>query len=521
MTFADLGLIVVDEEQRFGVAHKERLKALRKNVDVLTLTATPIPRTLHMALASLREISVIESPPEQRLAVKTYVTTYDDGIVRDAVRSELARGGQVYFLHNRVQTIYTWQRRLQELLPDVEMLVAHGQMPPAELEDVMYRFARGDAQVLMATAIIENGLDIPNVNTIIVNDAWQFGLAQLYQLRGRVGRAAAQAYAYFMYQKGHTLTEQAQKRMQTILEASDLGAGFRIAMRDLEIRGAGNLLGAEQHGHMSAIGFDLYSRMLAEAVDRLRGDTPEPEPPAAVVDLPLDAFLPDAYMGSYATKVREYQRLARLRGIDEVEAAIADIRDRFGELPKPVDNLAYLLRIKARAQALGFSAVTTYGRELIIKAPAEFVPSSVVMLKAARWGVKRGQAGLVWPDFARDAQWEGQTHGVARRPRTLGCTGAGIVGASAIVPSHPQGKETQHDMAARKRAETKTAGTNAAKSLVVVESNAKAATLQRFPGAEVQGCSVGGPCARPSSQRCPDTKEPKGEELGDAGGQRG
>ncbi len=412
VTFADLGLIVVDEEQRFGVAHKERLKALRKNVDVLTLTATPIPRTLHMALASLREISVIESPPEQRLAVKTYVTTYDDGIVRDAVRSELARGGQVYFLHNRVQTIYTWQRRLQELLPHVEMLVAHGQMPPAELEEVMYRFARGDAQVLVATAIIENGLDIPNVNTIIVNDAWQFGLAQLYQLRGRVGRAAAQAYAYFMYQKGHTLTEQAQKRMQTILEASDLGAGFRIAMRDLEIRGAGNLLGAEQHGHMSAIGFDLYSRMLAEAVDRLRGETPEPELPAAVVDLPLDAFLPDAYMGSYATKVREYQRLARLRGIDEVEAAIADIRDRFGELPKPVDNLAYLLRIKARAQALGFSAVTTYGRELIIKAPAEFVPSSVVMLKAARWGVKRGQAGLVWPDFARDAQWKAKLMGL-------------------------------------------------------------------------------------------------------------
>ena len=204
VTFADLGLIVVDEEQRFGVAHKERLKALRKNVDVLTLTATPIPRTLHMALASLREISVIESPPEQRLAVKTYVTTYDDGIVRDAIRSELARGGQVYFLHNRVQTIYTWQRRLQDLLPDVEMLVAHGQMPPVELEEVMYRFARGDAQVLVATAIIENGLDIPNVNTIVVNDAWQFGLAQLYQLRGRVGRAAAQAYAYFMYQKGHT-----------------------------------------------------------------------------------------------------------------------------------------------------------------------------------------------------------------------------------------------------------------------------------------------------------------------------
>lgn len=405
VSFADLGLIVVDEEQRFGVTHKEKLKGLRANVDVLTLTATPIPRTLHMALASLREISVIESPPEQRLAVKTYVTTYDDDIVRKAIQSEIARNGQVYFLHNRVQTIHTWQQRLRALLPQVEMLVAHGQMPPTELEEVMYRFARGDAQVLLATAIIENGLDIPNVNTIIVNDAWRFGLAQLYQLRGRVGRAATQAYAYFLYQEGHRLTEQAQKRMQTILEASDLGAGFRIAMRDLEIRGAGNLLGAEQHGHMSAVGFDLYSRMLAEAVERLRGEEPEPELPAAVVDLPLDAYLSDEYMGSYASKIREYQRLAQLRGIDEVEKAIADIRDRFGDPPASVENLAYLLRIKARAHALGFPAVTTYGQELIIKTSPDFAPSPTVMLKAKGWGIKRGKTGLVWNNFSRDSEW--------------------------------------------------------------------------------------------------------------------
>jgi transcription-repair coupling factor (superfamily II helicase) len=406
VTFADLGLIVVDEEQRFGVTHKEKLKGLRTNVDVLTLTATPIPRTLHMALASLREISVIESPPEQRLAVKTYVTTYDDDIVRNAIQSEIARDGQVYFLHNRVQTILTWQQRLQALLPEVELLVAHGQMPPAELEEVMYRFARGEAQVLLATAIIENGLDIPNVNTIIVNDAWRFGLAQLYQLRGRVGRAATQAYAYFLYRRSHKLTVQAKKRLQTILEASDLGAGFRIAMRDLEIRGAGNLLGAEQHGHMSAVGFDLYSRMLAEAVEKLRGEEPEPEVPAAVVDLPLDAYLSDEYMGSYASKIREYQRLAHLRGIDEVENAIADIRDRFGDPPASVENLAYLLRIKARAQTLGFPAVTTYGKELIIKTPPDFAPSPTVMLKATGWGIKRGKAGLVWNNFSRDSEWE-------------------------------------------------------------------------------------------------------------------
>ncbi len=404
--YADLGLVVVDEEQRFGVTQKEQLKALRKNVDVLTLTATPIPRTLHMALAGLREISVIESPPEQRLAVKTYVTTYDDEIVRRAIRSELERGGQVFFLHNRIQTIHSWAQRVRELVPDCEVLVAHGQTPAAELEDVMYRFARGDGQVLVATAIIENGLDIPNVNTIIVNDAWRFGLAQLYQLRGRVGRAAVQAYAYFLYNKRHMLTEEAQKRLQTILEASELGAGFRIAMRDLEIRGAGNLLGAEQHGHVSTVGFDLYTRMLAEAVERLRGNDPEPvAAPATVIDLPLDAYLPDGYMGSYATKVREYQRLARLRRIGEVEEAIADIRDRFGEFPAPVENLAYLLRVKARAHALGLPAVTTYGRELIVKLPSDYRASPATIARTVGRRMRQGHAGLVWPDFEHDPAW--------------------------------------------------------------------------------------------------------------------
>ena len=406
VVFADLGLVVVDEEQRFGVSHKERLKALRKDVDVVTLTATPIPRTMHMALSGLREISVIESPPEQRLAVKTYVTTYSDEIVRDAILREIERGGQVYFLHNRVHSIHTWEERLRELVPEVEILVAHGQMPAGELEEVMYRFARGDAQVLLASAIIENGLDIPNVNTIVVNDAWRFGLAQLYQLRGRVGRAATQAYAYFVHHKDHMLTEESQKRLQTILEASDLGAGFRIAMRDLEIRGAGNLLGAEQHGHVSAVGFDLYTRMLGDAVERLRGNEPDPvEGMPVVVDLPLDAYLPDPYMGSYATKVREYQRLAKLRGLDEVEEAIADIRDRFGELPPPVENLAYLMRVKARAHALGFATVTTYGRELIIKMPRGYQASLSVMRATVGSKIRQGQSGLVWDGFEHDPKW--------------------------------------------------------------------------------------------------------------------
>ena len=406
--FADLGLVVVDEEQRFGVRQKERLKDLRRDVDVLTLTATPIPRTMHMALSGLREISVIESPPERRLAVKTYVAGYSDAIAVDAIRSELARGGQVYFLHNRIQTIRTWEERLRNLLPDVDIVVGHGQMPPRDLEEVMYRFARGDAQVLLSTAIIENGLDIPNVNTIIVNDAWRFGLAQLYQLRGRVGRSATQAYAYFLYQKNHTLTEEAQKRLQTILEASELGAGFRIALRDLEIRGAGSLLGAEQHGYVTTVGFDLYTRMLAAAVDRLRGKEPdEPDPELrAVVDLPLAAYLPDDYMGTYAAKIREYQRLARLRTIGDVEEAIADIRDRFGDLPEPVANLAYLLRVKARAIALEIPSITVYGRELIIRVPTSLHVSRGVLLNEVGRGPRRSHQGLLWPNFQRDREWQ-------------------------------------------------------------------------------------------------------------------
>tara|TARA_B100000029_G_scaffold457660_2_gene486557 strand:- start:233 stop:3757 length:3525 start_codon:yes stop_codon:yes gene_type:complete len=409
VVFEDLGLIVIDEEQRFGVQQKEQLKALRHNVDVVTLTATPIPRTLHMALSGLREISVIESPPERRLAVKTYVSIYHDEIVSNAIRNEIDRGGQVYFLHNRIQTINTWAERLKALLPSVNILVGHGQMSSNELEDVMYRFARGDAQVLLSTAIIENGLDIPNVNTIIINDAWRFGLAQLYQLRGRVGRSEAQAYAYFLYQKDQKLTEEAEKRLQTILEASELGAGFRIAMRDLEIRGAGNLLGADQHGHVTTIGFDLYTRMLRVAVQELQGTHVEAEESSpVVVDLPLDAYLPDEYMGSYGAKVREYQRLASLRTISSVEEAIADIRDRFGELPEPVANMATILRVKVRAIELGIQSITTYDRELLIKLPPGRRVNSALIAKAVGRQMRQGQHGLSWKGFEGSPEWPKQ-----------------------------------------------------------------------------------------------------------------
>ena len=409
VAFADLGLVVIDEEQRFGVQQKEQLKALRHNVDVVTLTATPIPRTLHMALSGLREISVIESPPERRLPVKTYVSIYHDEIVCNAIQNEIDRGGQVYFLHNRIQTINTWAERLKTLLPSVNILVGHGQMSSNELEEVMYRFARGDAQVLLSTAIIENGLDIPNVNTIIINDAWRFGLSQLYQLRGRVGRAEAQAYAYFLYQKDQKLTEDAEKRLQTILEASELGAGFRIAMRDLEIRGAGNLLGADQHGHVTTVGFDLYTRMLRAAVQELQGTQVEQEEsPPVVVDLPLDAYLPDEYMGTYGAKVREYQRLASLKTIPSVEEAIADIRDRFGELPEAVANMATILRVKVRAIELGIPSITTYNHELIIKIPSGRRVNSAVIAKAIGRRMRQGHHGLVWRGFQDAPEWPEQ-----------------------------------------------------------------------------------------------------------------
>ncbi|HXK33304.1 MAG TPA: transcription-repair coupling factor, partial [Dehalococcoidia bacterium] len=279
VSFKDLGLVVIDEEQRFGVGHKERLKRMRAEVDVLTLTATPIPRTLNMALTGIRDMSTIETPPEERLPIKTYVTEFDDHLVREAIVREMERGGQVYFVHNRVHNIELVARHLREIVPEAEILIGHGQMPEEQLERVMLRFTEGEADVLVCTTIIESGLDIPNVNTIIINNADRFGLAQLYQLRGRVGRGAARAYAYLLYEKHRALSEVAQKRLQTIFEATELGAGFQIALRDLEIRGAGNLLGAEQSGQIGAVGFDLYTRLLADAVEGLKALARGEEPP--------------------------------------------------------------------------------------------------------------------------------------------------------------------------------------------------------------------------------------------------
>src|SRR5690349_18999075 len=297
VVFRDLGLVVVDEEQRFGVAAKERLKQLRNEVDVLTLSATPIPRTLNLALAGVRDLSVIETPPEDRLPIQTRVAEASAGLVRDAILRELDRGGQVFFVHNRVETIEAQADQLRQLLPQSRVVVAHGQMGEGQLEKVMLAFARGDFDVLVCTTIIESGLDIPNANTIIIDRADALGLAQLYQLRGRVGRSSRRAYAYLLYRKRGQLSDIARKRLQAIFNASELGAGFQIALSDLEIRGAGNILGAEQHGHLAAVGFDLYTRLLAEAVEEQRAirDLRQPVKPRAetVIDLPVNAYLPD------------------------------------------------------------------------------------------------------------------------------------------------------------------------------------------------------------------------------------
>ena len=295
LKYKDLGLLIIDEEQRFGVQHKEKIKKLKENVDVLTLTATPIPRTLHMSLIGIRDMSVLEEAPEERMPIQTYVMEYNDEMVREAIERECARQGQVYYVYNRVEDIAELTARIQRLVPDVTVAFAHGQMREHELEKIMYAFINREIDVLVSTTIIETGLDIPNVNTMIIHDADRLGLSQLYQLRGRVGRSSRMAYAFLLYRKDKLLKEVAEKRLSAIREFTDLGSGFRIAMRDLEIRGAGNLLGAEQHGHMEAVGYDLYCKMLNEAVKHLKGETEEEETFTTTIDLDVDAYIPDTY----------------------------------------------------------------------------------------------------------------------------------------------------------------------------------------------------------------------------------
>jgi len=386
VAFRDLGLVIVDEEQRFGVSHKERLKQLRREVDVLTLTATPIPRTLHMAVIGVRDMSTMATAPEDRLPIRTFVTQYDDGLVREAILRELDRGGQVYFVHNRVRTIAAMANHLARLVPEARFAVGHGQMPEDELERVMLAFAQGEYDVLVCTTIIESGLDIPNVNTIVVHQAQRFGLAQLYQLRGRVGRGANRAYAYFLYTREGALTETAEQRLRAVFEATELGAGFRIAMKDLEIRGAGNLLGAEQHGHIAAVGFDLYCRLLGEAVESLRAlrAAPAERPPIldggaplASVSLPLGAYLPNDYVPDDAQRLRLYQRLAGLRTFAELGAFFDELEDRYGKLPEVVENLLYLVRLRLAATEAGIREIDADDQRIVLRFRGE-PPRTVV-----------------------------------------------------------------------------------------------------------------------------------------------
>ena len=379
VSFKNLGLVIVDEEQRFGVAHKERLKEMRWEADVLTLSATPIPRTLHMALSGIRDMSTIETPPEERLSIKTYVSEYSEEVIREAILREMDRGGQVFFLHNRVHSIEETAMKIREIVPEAAVTIGHGQMPEETLERAMTDFAEGQYDVMACTTIIEAGLDMPNVNTLIIDRADMLGLAQLYQLRGRVGRGVNRAYAYLMVPRRRRITETAEKRLKTIMAATELGAGFRIAMRDLEIRGAGNLLGAEQSGHIHTVGYELYSQLLAEAVDEVRsrrsGEQSEKPPQAqdVKVDLSVAAHIPVHYISDFATRLGVYQRMVRTQDRDEIVSLGDEIRDRFGPLPKAVRDLLYVMDIKSLAREAGAESIVQNGNVAVaqLREPVE------------------------------------------------------------------------------------------------------------------------------------------------------
>lgn len=347
--FKDLGLLIIDEEQRFGVAHKEKIKKLKENVDVLTLTATPIPRTLHMSLVGIRDMSVLEEPPVDRMPIQTYVMEYNDEMIREAINREMARNGQVYYVYNRVKNIDEIAAHIQELVPDATVVFAHGQMPEHRLEKIMFDFINGDIDVLVSTTIIETGLDISNANTMIIHDADRMGLSQLYQLRGRVGRSSRTSYAFLMYKRDKLLKEEAEKRLQAIREFTELGSGIKIAMRDLEIRGAGNVLGAEQHGHMEAVGYDLYCKLLNQAVKALRGQRTEEEEFESVVDCDIDAYIPASYIKNEYQKLDIYKRISGIENEEEYMDMQDELLDRFGDIPKPVDNLLVVAALKSLA----------------------------------------------------------------------------------------------------------------------------------------------------------------------------
>jgi transcription-repair coupling factor (superfamily II helicase) len=354
--YKDLGLLILDEEQRFGVRHKEKIKDLKETVDVLTMTATPIPRTLHMSLIGIRDLSVLDEAPQDRMPIQTYVMEYQEEMVREAIQREIDRRGQVYYVYNRVHDIADVAGRIQRLVPDAVVAYAHGQMKERHLENIMQDFVEGEVDVLVSTTIVETGLDISNANTMIIHDADQFGLSQLYQLRGRIGRSNRMAYAFLLYRRDKLLPEVAQKRLSTIREFTELGSGIKIAMRDLEIRGAGNLLGTVQSGHMSAVGYELYCKMLGQAVSELKGERKE-EKFATVIDLNVDAYIPETYIQNEVQKLDVYKKIATIESEEEMSEMLDELLDRFGEIPKKAYQLLRIASLKALANSVYLTAV--------------------------------------------------------------------------------------------------------------------------------------------------------------------
>ena len=408
--FKNLGLAVVDEEQRFGVSHKERLKQLRQQVDVLTLSATPIPRTLNMALAGIRDLSTMDSAPEARLPVKTFVSEYSEDVIKEAILREMERGGQVFYLHNRVRTINQAAAEINKLVPQARIMVGHGQMAETELEDVMVGFANGDADILVCTTIIESGLDMPNVNTLILERADRFGLAQLYQLRGRVGRSEHRAYAYLLVPRGRRITEAADHRLQAILEASELGAGFRIAMRDLEIRGAGNILGASQSGHIQEVGLDLYTQLLNEAVRELEeeggsSDGVEIPPELPRIELPMNARIPEDYVDHLPTRLAVYQRLAKMSDADYIPEIREELRDRFGPLPQEVENLLTLVSLRTLAADVGVESIVQGNAAIVLSLLVPVGGARVPLQRALGPSVQGGNTQMQMPLRRLGDEW--------------------------------------------------------------------------------------------------------------------
>ncbi|MBV8074098.1 MAG: transcription-repair coupling factor, partial [Candidatus Eremiobacteraeota bacterium] len=402
VVFRDLGLLVVDEEQRFGVMHKERLKQLRTNVDVLTLSATPIPRTLHMSLLGVRDLSLIQTAPKNRMSIKTVVVPASDAVVQRAITSELDRGGQVYYVHNRIESIYAVAKALEQLVPRARIAVGHGQMNETELAPVMQRFIDGEIDVFVSTTIIENGIDIPNVNTIVVNDADKFGLAQLYQLRGRVGRSNQQAYAYLLYQAHKALSEEAKARLEAIREFTHLGSGLQVAMRDLEIRGAGNLLGAAQSGFIGAVGFETYCSLLADAIAERRGKQRAAEDKReAVIDVKIDAFIPSDYIPQVSQKIAVYQQLAGARSEAEVEEIAAGVRDRFGAFPDEFRALVEISKLRTIALHKNVTRVVIDERRLTfgVGSGFELDPNAIPKIQSLTKNRFRFGDGKITIDF--------------------------------------------------------------------------------------------------------------------------